>query len=113
MLRRLVLILSVALFIGCATGEQVSMNVHEGMTKEDLAGVIGRPDGYKRAGNQEVYSYADRVISGWDVRARADYYFIFENDQLIEWGTGQVRTHPTNTGTMVFIPIKTYYGGKY
>lgn len=90
--------------IGCVTGEQVRMSVHEGMSKSELEDQLGKPDGLKRVDEYTIYTYTNRLISGWSWD-RADYYFVFKGDELHEYGTGQVRVHQSNTGVIMFIPI--------
>ena len=94
----------VVLIIGCATGEIVKRDVHEGMAKDVLISKLGRSDGFKRVDGYEMLSYTNRVISGWGMD-RTDYYFVFKNDRLVEWGTGEVRPHRTNTGVILFVPV--------
>ena len=45
------------------------------------------------------------IISGWNVKNTADYYFIFMDDRLSEWGTGEVRVSQSNSGMILFMPI--------
>ena len=109
-MRKLVVILIlVSLIIGCATGEQIRMSVHEDMSKQDVIDLLGNPDGHKRFEDSQNHyvltTYTDKVISGWDVRRRTDYYFIFKNDRLSEWGTGEVRVSQSSTGIIMFVPI--------
>jgi hypothetical protein len=99
----------VLLTIGCATGEKVRMSVKENMSKQEVIDLLGNPDGFKRyedsQGEYILLTYTAKVISGWDVKTTADYYFIFKNDRLSEWGTGQVRVSQSNTGMIMFVPI--------
>ncbi len=94
---------------GCATGEKVRMSVHENMSKEEVIDILGNPDGFKRyEDNQNNYillTYTNKVISGWNVKSTADYYFIFKHDRLSEWGTGEVRVSKSSTGMIMFVPI--------
>jgi len=104
-----VILILVSLIIGCATGEKVRMSVHEDMSKQDVIDLLGNPDGYKRFEDSQnhyvLITYTDKVISGWDIHRRADYYFIFKNDRLSEWGTGAVRVSQSSTGIIMFMPI--------
>lgn len=90
----LILILMISLS-GCATGEKMSW-IEPGMSKKDVSEIMGNPDGYEESNGYEIYSYKHRLKSGWAWH-RADYAFIFENDKLIKYGTGNIREHYTNT----------------
>ena len=109
MRKLLVILILVNLIIGCATGEKVRMSVHENMSRQEVINLLGNPDGYKRFEDSRnhyvLITYTDKVISGWNVRRTADYYFIFKNDRLSEWGTGEVRVSQSSTGMIMFVPI--------
>ena len=111
---RCILSLGLTLFsletiLGCATGEKVRMSVRENMTKQEVIDILGHPDGQKRyedsQGQYLLMTYTDKIISGWNTRNTADYYFIFKNNKLTEWGTGEVRASQSSTGMIMFIPI--------
>ena len=82
-------ILIVILLAGCATGERVA-SINPGMSQDDVSKVLGKPDGFKQSGDYTIYKYTNRLISGWSWD-RADYSFIFKDNQLVEYGAGEVR----------------------
>ena len=96
-------IAALLLIAACTTGEKVA-DLREGMTPDQVREVIGDPDGFQRVGDFVGFQYVNRLISGWSYD-RADYYAIFENDRLTQWGAGQVRqgTGP-NVSTLVVLP---------
>ena len=73
----------------CTMGEQIS-DLQEGMSRQQVEGKLGKPDGFQRDGQLVRYQYTDRMISGWGWD-RADYYAVFNDDRLVQWGTGDVR----------------------
>ena len=76
------------------------------MTRDQVIAVMGQPDGFQRAGDRVGLQYTNRLISGWSWD-RADYFAIFENDRLVAWGPGEVRTGTgPNTGTLIVIPVQ-------
>ena len=77
-------------------------SLRPGMSKADVIGILGQPDGYKQVNNQEVLSWNNRLSSGlaWD---RADYNVILINGRVTEYGQGQVR--PKQNGTLVIVPL--------
>ena len=87
---------------GCTTGEKMS-SVRPGMTKGQVVGLLGQPDGYRRVGNQEILSWNNRLSSGW-AWDRADYNVIVINGEVTEYGQGEVR--PKSNGTVVIVPLK-------
>ncbi|MGI9047442.1 MAG: hypothetical protein ACR2FI_11795 [Burkholderiales bacterium] len=93
------------LIVGCASGE-LAQNLEEGMSKEQVIAIMGKPDGFQRSGEYEALKYTNRVISGWDVRGKADYAMILKNGRLVEWGAGQVRQSDSALRTLVLVPLQ-------
>lgn len=98
-----VLALSAAL-VGCVTGE-LMQSVREGMSKDEVIGVLGNPDGFQRSGEYESLRYTNRLISGWSWD-RADYNVILRNGRVLEYGPGQVRQRDPNTSTLILVPLR-------
>lgn len=102
---RLLLTSFMVLFLSaCVTGERVS-SVSEGMTKEQVISILGKPDGFQRSGSYEALRYTNRLISGWSWD-RADYTVILNNDRVTEYGAGQVRQRDPNTQVLVLVPLR-------
>lgn len=87
--------LSIFVLVSCFFGER-RHNIAPMMKKAELEKMLGRPDGYKKDKNKEIYSYYNKMISGWSYD-KADYHFIFENGYLLQYGAGEIR-QSTNTG---------------
>lgn len=103
MVMRIVMVALLALSLllsGCITGEQVRGGVHEGMTKEAVIELLGKPDGFKRDGDVETLQYVNRLISGWSWD-RTDYAIILTNGKVTEYGPGEVRQAP-NGGFFIY-----------
>jgi len=94
-------VLIISFVAGCVTGEKVA-NISPGMTKSQVFEIMGKSDGFRKIGEYETYKYVNRLISGWSWD-RADYTFIFKNDQLVEYGPGQVRERNVGGLHTVFI----------
>jgi outer membrane protein assembly factor BamE (lipoprotein component of BamABCDE complex) len=93
------------LVLGCTTGEMMP-SLHEGMSRSQVEEKLGRPDGFMRSSDQVAYQYVNKLTSGWSYD-RADYYVIFEDDRLVQWGAGEVRpAQDTTFGTFVVIPFR-------
>ena len=75
--------------IGCATGEKVT-RLSPGMSQADVFGTLGRPDGFRTEGDYTILKYTNKLISGWSWD-RADYFIILKDDQVTEYGSGEVR----------------------
>lgn len=83
-------LLAASLLPGCAPGGGTA-GLREGMSPEQVAAVLGRPDGQHRGGGGRVgwRYHADPVMSGWRRgRDRGDYHAVFEGGRLAEWGPG-------------------------
>ena len=97
-----VVVFSVFILISCFFGEQMH-KISPLMEKVELEKALGKPDGYRKDNNFEIYSYYNKMISGWSYD-KADYHFIFENGKLIQWGAGEIRQNK-NTGAIILIPL--------
>lgn len=64
--------------------------LEEGMGKEQVLKLLGRPDGMSRDQNAETLTYRNRLMSGW-AWDRADYYVILVDGRVASYGTGDVR----------------------
>lgn len=102
---RVAALLLAAILSGCFTGEKVRMHIVEGMPKEDVIRVLGKPDGYKRTEHNEALLYINRFISGWGWD-KADYTVILENGKVKEWGAGNVRQAPAPQGGFFLILVR-------
>ena len=93
--------LALAILAGCTTGENAT-SLREGMSPTQVEAIMGKPDGFQRSGDRVGYQYTNRLISGWGWD-RADYYAIFQDDRLSQWGPGEVRQGQQG-GVLVIIP---------
>jgi hypothetical protein len=98
-------LLVLLILAGCTTGEKVT-SLREGMTPDEVIAVLGRPTGFQRAGDATAFQYTNRLISGWGWD-RSDYYALFKNDRLSQWGSGEVRVETShNSNTLTVIPLR-------
>ncbi len=92
-------------FTGCATtGERIS-RIREGMSRQQVEAIMGKPDGFKRAGDYESIQYAHRLVTGW-AWDRADYNVILKNDRVVEYGIGEVRVKDGPSTILILVPLK-------
>src|SRR5687768_8112817 len=87
----------------CATGEKLR-TVSIGMTVSDVRQVLGSPDGVRSVEGHEVYTYTNKLISGWSWD-RADYNVIFRDGRVVEYGAGEVRPGPKPM-TVFIVPLR-------
>jgi GTPase SAR1 family protein len=82
--------------------------LRQGMIKEDALAILGNPDGLKTYENYEAIQYTNRYMSCWDNAGQADYYVVFKDRQVIEYGVGTVRPpKQVDGGGILFIyPIQ-------
>jgi len=103
MRNKILLLLSMTLLFGCATGEKMS-SLREGMTKGEVVGILGNPDGFQRLGDYESFKFNHRMVTGW-AWDRADYNVVLKDGKVIEWGQGEVRTK--TAGNVLFLfPVR-------
>lgn len=101
----LIALLFFTLFIsyGCFHGEIIT-RVQPGMTIEQVKSIMGPQEGYKKIGEYEVYSYYNKLISGW-AWDRANYHYVYKGGVLVEYGAGEIRQNQ-NTGVVFIMPLK-------
>jgi hypothetical protein len=90
---------------GCATTGERFTELEPGMSKAQVIRIVGRPDGYRRAEEQEALIYKDRLISGW-AWDRADHAVLLRDGRVVEYGAGEVRQHGPNVGVLIFVPLR-------
>lgn len=78
--------------------------LEEGMPKEEVLRLLGKPDGFKRDGSAETLTYANRMMSGW-AWDRTDYWVVLTDGKVSGYGTGEVRDRRPNTTIFVPAPL--------
>ena len=68
----------------------------EGMPKEDVLRLLGKPDGFHRDGNTETLTYANRLMSGFRME-RSDYFVTLTDGKVSGYGNGEIRNPLSNT----------------
>jgi hypothetical protein len=79
----------VSLLSACTTGEQMS-RLEPGMTRQQVVGILGRPDAVRSNGPYEQLEYTHRLITGWSWD-RSDFKVILKDGRVVEFGHGEVR----------------------
>jgi hypothetical protein len=98
---RLTALIFVLFLTGCATGQQIRNNVQPGMSVAQVSAALGRPDGVSTIGEFTVYTYANRLVSGW-AWDRADYHIVMKDDKVVQYGPGTIR--PGSNNVVLIIP---------
>lgn len=96
-----IILVLVSLLSGCVTGQQVT-RLDPGMSQERVTQIMGKPDGFQQRGEYTIYKYTNRLMSGWSWD-RTDYSFVFKDDKLVEYGTGEVRERNVGGVKSLFI----------
>jgi len=102
----LVVLLVGLLLAGCASQLQLCGytekmgRLQPGMPKAEALTILGNPDSLKAYNNYEAVQYTNRYLSCWDNAGQADYYVVFKNGLVNEYGVGTVRP-PKVVGTNV------------
>lgn len=103
MKKYLVVLVCILSLTGCFHGELIT-RIQPGMSIEEIKSIMGPQEGYKKIGDYEVYSYYNKLISGW-AWDRADYHYVVKDGKLVEYGAGQIRQNQ-NTGVVFIMPLK-------
>ena len=99
-----IFVFAISLFsVGCTHGEKIT-RVQPGMPIEEVKAIMGPQEGYKKIGEYEIYSYYNKVISGWNTRNRADYHYIVKDGKVVGYGAGEIRQNQ-NTGVVFIVPL--------
>ena len=64
MKKQIVIALGMFFLVGCMHGEKIR-DIHPGMSVDELYAQMGPHEGYKKSGVTEVYSYYNKLVSGW------------------------------------------------
>jgi hypothetical protein len=79
----------VFLLSACTTGEKMS-GLEPGMTRQQVVGILGRPDAVRSSGLYEQLEYTHRLVTGWSWD-RSDFNVILKNGRVVEFGHGEIR----------------------
>ena len=89
----------VSLFSACTTGEKMS-SLEPGMTRQQVVGILGRPDAVRSSGPYEQLEYTHRIVTGWSWD-RSDFNVILKDGRVVEFGHGEIRDRSPRT---VYVP---------
>jgi len=67
-----------------------------GMTRQQVVGILGRPDAVRTSGPYEQLGYTHRLVTGssWD---RSDFNVILKDGRVVEFGHGEIRDRSPRT----------------
>ena len=68
--------------------------------------ILGKPDGVQKDGSKTILSYVNRFASAYSGE-KTDFYYVFENNSLEAYGTGEIRK--PNTGTLLLYDLTPGY----
>jgi hypothetical protein len=70
----------VSLFSACTTGEKMS-GIEPGMTRQQVVGILGRPDAVRSNGPYEQLGYTHRLITAWSCD-RSDFTVVLKDGRV-------------------------------
>ena len=91
--------------ISCATTGESMSKIELGMSKQEVVGVLGSPDGSQSTDGYEVMKYSPHLTSVWSWY-RGNYFVILKNDEVVEYGAGEVRERNVDGAHILFIDSK-------
>lgn len=91
-LGKILMLIMSPIILSCATGEKFS-SIREGMSQQEVTNILGNHDQLEhKDGGWTIYSYKNRLISGWSWD-KTDYHVVFNpQGQVYEYGHGPVDT---------------------
>ena len=84
-------------------GQQITQ-IDVGMSREQVIGILGRPDGYRSAGDTEAMTYSNRLMPGWSWGDTADYNVVLTYGRVSAYGPGVVRQ--TSHNVLDIVPLR-------
>jgi hypothetical protein len=102
MIRKLIVACTLLVLFGCASMEDKIQEVHKGASKHQVIVLMGEPDSTQRSGEYIAYKYANRLINDSSTD-RSDYYVIFLEGLVIDYGYGYVRQGDTTVTNKLFL----------
>ena len=90
-----------SIIAGCVTGDRMK-RLTPGMSQNEVVKTLGRPDGFKAEGSYTILKWTNKLISGWSWDT-ADYFVILKDDQVTEFGAGEVRQKQVGGAHTFFI----------
>lgn len=84
-MRKIATMLICFLFAGCATGGASFSKLEQGMSKEDVISVVGRPDGFRSDEGVEYLIYNNRYVNPWHNYDQADYVVAIKDGKVVEY----------------------------
>lgn len=98
------LLFSIAL-AGCTSGE-LTPQIREGMTKQEVVSILGNPDSFQCSGEYEGLRYTQRLISGWSWSFdRTAFSVILKDGRVVEYGAGHIRQRDPDVNTLLIVPV--------
>jgi hypothetical protein len=99
----IVVVMVAFLLAGCFAGQQITQ-IDAGMSREQVIGILGRPDAYRSAGDTEAMTYSNRLMPGWSWGDTADYNVVLTNGRVSAYGPGVVRE--TSHNVLDIVPLR-------
>lgn len=93
------LLVVMVLLTGCPMRQRMA-DVREGMSRQQVVGTLGPPDGFNKQEGQETLHYSHRLVSGWS-NDRAGFYVILKEDKVIATGMGELRQSQNNVSWII------------
>ena len=93
--RSIIVVTAAFLLAGCFAGQQIT-RIDAGMSREQVIDILGRPDGYRSAGDSEAMTYSNRLMPGWSWGDTTDYNVVLTNGRVSAYGPGDVRQTSPN-----------------
>ena len=98
---KIIFLILIFSFIGCASGTQMLRKIDPGMSPQQVNEIMGRRDGFstveKDGHTYTLYQYTNRYCNAHvSLYEKCDFFVIFRDGRVIETGTRNVRSNYPN-----------------
>lgn len=92
---------------GCSFGTRMS-KLNLGMSRPEVVSNLGRPDGAQLFSDPklELIEYFNRTMELFGPKQRADYYVLFTDGQVTNYGVSNVRQIPLQESVLFVAPLE-------
>lgn len=109
-MKNIILFLSVALLVGCASGVQKMRKLEPGMSTSEVDEIMGKRDSFRSAESNDdtyvLYQYTNQFCNAHvNLNEKCDFFVVFKNGKVVETGVKNVRSSMPN---MQFIHLFNY-----
>jgi hypothetical protein len=78
--------------------------IKEGMTKQEVVSILGKPNGFQRSGEYETLRYTTH--RGGQARKKTDFSVMLKDGRVVEYGTHYSERRGPSVTTAISVPVR-------